>query len=81
MSRVTFLNRVARAKAETNELLTAALRYSAPFRKPAQIEFYRAHIAYLEALAAGEPCTPPTADLENWHVTACVLEARARGAA
>jgi hypothetical protein len=71
-----FLNRIAQAKAETSALLTAALRYMPANRMWAQVEFYQAHIEYLDHLARGEDATPPTADLEHWHEAACVRDAR-----
>lgn len=70
--------RIAQARAETQRLLDKALSYSAPFRKPAQVEYYRAHIAYLDQRAAGAMCSPPKADGAKWNTMQCVLDAEAR---
>jgi hypothetical protein len=70
-------SKITQARIETENLLNAALRHSTDFQKPAQIEFYRAHIAHLDRLVNREPSVAPTADLANWDVCACVLAARA----
>jgi len=69
------MNKLIQAKAETVKALNKALSYSEEFQKPAQIDFYRAHIAYLDSLAARNPIEQPKADLVNWDKCRCVLDA------
>jgi hypothetical protein len=72
--------RIADARAETARHLEKALRHSPDLQKPAQIEFYRAHIAYLDHLAAGVACERAKAPTrEQWDLTQAVIDARARG--
>jgi hypothetical protein len=70
--------RIAQARTETQRLLDKAVSYSPQFRKPAQVEYYRAHIAYLDKRAAGVPCDPPVANAAKWDTMQCVLDAEAR---
>lgn len=63
-------SKIVQARIETESLLNKALRYSPEFQKPAQIEFYRAHIAHLDRLVNREPSVAPTADLANWDICA-----------
>jgi hypothetical protein len=71
------LKRIAEARAETVRHLEKQESYSHDLQKPAKIEFYRAHIAYLDALAAGQPATHAVADRVNWDSTRAVIDARA----
>jgi hypothetical protein len=70
------ISRIAQARSETVALLQKALAYSPEFRKPAQIDFYRAHIACIDKSAAGEPCESAKANLADWDVMQCELDAR-----
>jgi hypothetical protein len=70
------MQQIAIARAQTVVALEKALRYSHDLQKPAQIDYYRAHIAHLDKLAAGEPCEKAKVDMANWNVVRVVLEAR-----
>lgn len=69
------------AIADTQKALDAALAYSVQFQKPAQIKYYREHIAVLEGMLRGEQLPRAVSDLAAWDDMNCVIEARAAKAA
>lgn len=66
------LARIAAARAETVRLLFAAQAYAFDLQKPAQIAYYTAHIAALDARAAGSRTVEcPRPDLAKWDTMRC----------
>lgn len=79
-------NQIAKVKdaiKETQRMLDKAQLYSYDLQKPAQIEFYQAHIAYLTVVLNGEmemSMSAVKADATNWDKTRAVLDAEAKQA-
>lgn len=68
--------RLIQARRETIKKLAKALSYSPEFRKPAQIDFYIAHIDYLTQRIEGKQAEPPRPDHANWNEIKCAIDAR-----